>query len=166
MGSLDFNIVEEKAILKTVTYEHDMKDDLVITTGINKDIEYVESNINNIKIDYSINKYCTVDEHISNDNKYITAWGTCKDPMKVMKRSIKGINDKKIILISSDIEKVVVYANKANIDKLKKNRDNYYQERDNDDRIDYYENRIDELENEKDVLEDRIDELEDRLEDN
>lgn len=167
MGSLDFNIVEEKAILKTVTYEHDMKDDLVITTGINKDIEYVESNINNIKIDYSINKYCTVDEHISNDKKYITSWGVCKNPMKVMKRSIKGINDKKIILISSDIEKVVVYANKANIDKLKKNRDNYYQERKvEDNRIEYYENRIDELEKEKDNLEDKIDELEDRLEDN
>ncbi|MEE3343400.1 MAG: helix-turn-helix domain-containing protein [Bacilli bacterium] len=167
IGSLDFNIVEEKAIQKIETKEHEMNDSLVISTGNGLDINYVESNINNVKIEYSINKYCSVDEHISSDNKYITAWGVCKNPLKVMKKSLKGINDKKIILISSDIEKVTVYANRNNIDKLKTNIDNYNKNKESyNDRIDYYENRIDELEEEKDILEDKIDELEEKLNDN
>ena len=166
IGSLDFNVVEEKSIQRLKTTEHEMNDNLVITTGVNKNIEYVESNINNVKIEYSINKYCSVDEHISDDKNIITAWGICKNPLKVMKKSIKGINDKKIILISSDIEKVTIYASKNNIEKIKRNRDNYYKDRENENRIDYYENRIEELEEEKNNLEDKIDELEEKISDN
>ena len=56
------------------------------------------------------------------------AWSYCKNPTKIAREVIKDVNNKKIVPIDSDIIKIRVYTNKANIEKLKANRDKYFED--------------------------------------
>ncbi len=165
-GSLNFEVVDNyEPMLKIETIEHDMKDNLVLFPYSYREIEYIESDINNIKIDYRINKYCTIRED-TGDNE-ITAWTDCKNITKMAKEILKYINDKKLVPINSDLGKITVYASKNNIEKLKSNRNKYYEERKRENEtIASYEEEIDKLYDENESLRDRISELEERLEDN
>lgn len=167
VGTLDFEVVENKdEMLKVETIEHEMNDDLVLYTYNGVNINYVETDNNNLKIEYSINKICNVNEHITDEGKTIIASGNCPNPQKVLKQFIKDINNKKLVLISSDVEAITVYTNKTNIEKLKTNIDNYLEDRKSyDDVIENYENQIDELESENETLQEKVEELQDEIND-
>lgn len=113
------------------TTEYEMQDGLFVNSYNDLEINYVEENINNLKIEYTINKLCDVEEHFNTDDNNIVAWGNCKNPIKITREFIKNINDKKIIPINSNIEKITVYANKTNIEKLKNNSKNFYKKENN-----------------------------------
>ncbi len=163
VGTLSFNIIyDNEHMLKTVTREYDMKEDLIITNNYGE-IEYIETDDKNIKIEYQINKYCEIDDN--SYNNYITAWTYCENPIEIAKEYIKNINDKKIIPINSSIEKMTVYTNKTNIETLKNNWNNNMKQTENNRIIDSYEERINELKDENKELKQEIEELKNQLDD-
>lgn len=127
IGTLSFDVIEnDKSYLKTVTKEYDMKDNLLIYPYNNHKVEYIESDDDNIKIEYSINKYCKVDDHFNKESdNSIMAWAYCENPTKLVREFLKNANNKKIISINDNIEKITVYTNKSNIEKLKDNMNNH-----------------------------------------
>jgi len=168
LGLLNFEYIEnDEKLLKTDYIEFDMNDNLFfeIYYDFDAEIEYIESDISNIKIEYQVNKYCDIDysRHLSNESR-VHIWGYCSNPIKVVKEFINNFNDKKIISINNQIQSVKIYATSENIDKLKNNRELYYKNMEKrDDLINSYENRIDELEREIDEYISRIFEYEQKI---
>ncbi len=164
IGTLNFNIMNKNdSMLRIVPVEYDMKENTFFNL-YNNDIEYVEVDINNIRVEYEINKYYELYKHNGEeDNSGIYVWTDCTNPLKLVKEFIKNINNKKIIPISNEV-KVIVYASKDNIEKLKNNRDNYFRnEQASMSQIDYYQQRITELENEITNYEIEFSEYEDKI---
>jgi len=149
VGALDFEYIENnKDILKTEYIEIDMRNDLMFDSYL--DIEYIESNNDNIKIEYTINKYCNIN-HSNLSNSIVHLWGTCDNPIKLVKEVISNFNDKKIISINNELESVKIYTTKKNIEILKKNNKDYIDDEINmQNTINYYENKIYELQEEID----------------
>ena len=161
IGTLSFDLLSDKEnMLKTVSREYEMKDDLIITNNYGE-VEYIETEDNNIKIDYQINRYCDIED--SNNN--IVAWSYCDNPINIAKEFIKNLNDKKIIPINNSIEKMTVYTNKSNIEKLKNNFNNYMNKLEDSRIVSSYEERINELKNENNELKQEIEDLQHRLDD-
>ena len=162
IGTLSFDLLSDKEnMLKTVSREYEMKDDLIITNNYGE-VEYIETNDNNIKIDYQINRYCDIED---SNNNIIVAWSYCDNPINVAKEFIKNLNDKKIIPINNSIEKMTVYTNKSNIEKLKNNFNNYMNKLEDSRIVSSYEERINELKNENNELKQEIEDLQQRLDD-
>ena len=159
-GTLKFNVSEiNENMIKTETIEHDMKENLVVYPYNENIIEYIESDNDNVKIEYSLNKYCSVEEHIINDDSTINAWASCKNPTKIAREFLKNVNQKKLIPISNTIEKVTIYTTGSNIEILKNNMNRYYEEKNkHNDEITSYENRINELERENEELRSQLQE--------
>lgn len=158
IGTLDFEIVETNELMQdTKTTEHKMQENLRINTYNVAQIKYIETESTNIKIEYQKNKYCDIEEQIDEENNTITPWTNCKQPTKLVKEVIKNINDKKIIPINDNINKMTIYTTKENIEKLKNNTNDYNKY---DRTINPYETRINELENENEKLIQKINELE------
>ncbi len=159
LGSLNFDITEmDENMLKTQSFEHTMTANTVMDSHYH-DVEYIESDINNIRLEYTANKYCDVYEYTEEDNS-ISASLECKNPMKMVRAIVKNLGDKKITNMSTNIEGVKIYANKANIEILKNNemkREEEINERDN--RFNYYESEINRLENENEQLREQVDTL-------
>ena len=128
IGTLSFDVIEkDSTFIKIVTREYKMKDDLLVYPYGNYDIEYKEADNTNIKIEYSISKYCEIEDSYNEDNdRSIMAWTHCENPTKIIREFINNANNKKIIPISNKIEKITVYTTKSNIDKLKNNWNNYF----------------------------------------
>lgn len=162
IGTLNFEFVEKSDdILKTGSIELEMIDNTFFDTYHN--IEYVETDINNIKVEYKINKYCEIETAIS-DKEGIHIWGYCSDPIKLIREFINNLNDKKIIPINNEIYDMVVYASKENIENLKNNQNIYFEEQKHyDDTINFYENRINELEIELEEYQSKVSILEGQL---
>ena len=179
VGSLKFDTIEDnKDMLITKTEEFDMNNDLFLDPYRNDIIDYVESDINNVKIEYKINKYCEL-ESTDYEKNGIHFWGYCSNPTKLIREFISNINDNKIISIDNDIKEITVYASKENIEIMKSNLKkfeerqkqyedslskyekeiSYYQEQlDKDsDKFEEYENKIDELEEKIRILESQYD---------
>ena len=93
--------------------------------SIYSDVRYVSSDIDNIKLEYKINKYCSISEERYNDGNNIHIFVYCSDSMKIIREVIRNLNDKKVISINNEIRDVVIYANDENINKLKDNWNNY-----------------------------------------
>lgn len=100
-----------------------MSSDLVL---LGYDINYIETNDKDVRIETKTNKYrkmviqksnCCNTYRIKNEEKE-------KQPMKIMKEMIKDINNK-IIIVYDDTE-INVYTNKQNIEIIKKNIQKYY----------------------------------------
>ena len=157
LGSLGFNVTDvNEDALKTQSFEYDMTNDLSIDEHYN--IEYIESNINNVKVEYSLNKYCDINEF--NDGT-IYGFVECKNPMKIVRAVAKNLGEKKITNMSNTVESVKVYANKTNIEILKNNAARKEQERNElNDTINGYIEEINELQTENDSLRQKIDDLE------
>ena len=159
LGSLSFDVIEmDDSLLKTQSFEHNMTIDTVIDTHY-YDVEYIETNTNNIKVEYAVNKYCDVYEYTEDDNS-ISAYVDCKNPMRMVRAVVKNLGDKKITNMSTNIESVKIYANKANIEILENNaikRDQEIEERNNT--LNNYENEINRLEDENEQLREQIDNL-------
>ena len=157
IGTLSLDITyDNEYMIKTVTKEYDMKENLIITNNYGE-IEYIETEDKNIKIEYQINKYCDINDN--NYNNYISAYSYCENPIKIAKEYIKNINDKKIIPINSNIEKMTVYTNKENIETLKNNWNNHLNESENNRIINSYEERINDLKEENKELKQEIEDL-------
>ena len=142
---LNFEYIEnDEDILKTEYMEVDMKNDLVFGYYY-PEIEYIESNNDNIKIKYTINKYCDIN-HSDLSDKVIHIWGSCDNPIKLVKEVINNFNDKRIISINNELYDVKIYTTKENIEVLKKNYKDYIDvELQTQNMINSYENRINEL---------------------
>ena len=149
LGALDFEYIEnDKDILKTEYIEIDMRNDLMFNSYL--DIEYIESNNDNIKIEYTINKYCNIN-HSNLSNSIVHLWGTCDNPIKLVKEVISNFNDKKIISINNSLTNIKIYTTKKNIEILKKNSKDYIDDEiEIQNTINYYENKIYELQEEID----------------
>ncbi len=163
IGTLNFEFIDKNEdALKIDSFELEMNDNTFFNTYHN--IEYVETDISNIKIEYKINKYCEIENAISN-KEGIHIWSYCSDPIKLVREFINNFNDKKIIPINNEIYDIVVYASKENIDQLKNNYNAYFEEqRHYDDTINFYENRINELEIEIEEYQNKVSLLEEQIE--
>ena len=126
VGTLNFEILDtNETMLTTKTKEYDMKDNLIIDVYSNEDTEYVESDNNNVKIEYAYNRLCTLEDY--NYENRISAWTECRNINKIGKEFLKNANKKIIVPIDTDITKITVYTTKSNIEKLEKNYKNYYE---------------------------------------
>ena len=145
VGALDFEYIEnDKNILKTEYLEIDMKHNLIFGYHY-PELEYIESNNDNIKIEYTINKYCKIN-HSDLSDKVIHIWASCENPMKLVKEVINNFNNKKIISINNQLYDIKVYTTKENIEILKKNYKNYTDvEVQNQNIINSYEKEINKL---------------------
>lgn len=124
IGAVNFEVIEnDDTMLKTEIKEYEMKDDLLIDIFSNTTINYIESDINNIKMQYKLNKYCTVEDE--KYNNHIRAWATCSNNPKRIKEFINNFNDKKIITIDEYISSITIYASKENFEKIKNNYKKY-----------------------------------------
>ena len=120
-GSLNFEILEETdATLKTVKTEHEMTDSLKIYSYYDTSIEYVESDINNVVIEYSLNEACDLKEFVGHSGDIVPD-SVCSNVTGYIKNFVKNANDYKIIFMDGDIKNITVYANKNNIEKIKEN---------------------------------------------
>lgn len=162
IATLNFEIVDvNETMVKTDTIELEMHDNTFFNTY--HSITYMEEDISNIRVEYKINKYCHLDEIISNQEG-IHLWTYCQDPIKLVREFIDNINHKKIVTINSDAYDIVVYTSKENIEKLENNRHKYFDEqRYYDNNINFYENRINELERELEEYKNKVWMLEEQL---
>ena len=167
IGTLSFNISNNnEEMIKEVTKEYEMKDDLLIYQNNYYEIEYIETDDKNLKITYEINKYCDImDEMYGENNNQLTIYTYCENPINIAREYIKNINNKKIIPINNNIEKMTIYTNKANIEKIKNNWNNYLLETQKIEEKHSYENKLNELENENRELKQEIRELQRQLDD-
>lgn len=166
VGTISFDVIEnDKSILKTVTKEYDMKDDLVIYPYGDSEIEYVEADNNNLKIEYTINKYCEVNSHFNKESDdTIVHWTNCDNPTRFVREFIKNANNKKIVPMNNIIEKMTIYTNRNNIDTLKNNWDKRSSEKIiEEEKINGYENRINELEEQNFELQQKVYDLQEQL---
>ena len=133
-GTLNFKI--EKSLI-TQSKEFEMNDKLFFEIygyryGYDKEIKYIESNIDNIKVEYKVNKYCQLasERYYQNDGIYLK--GYCPDvlryndnPIELARDFLDNLNDKKIEVQNSKLEDIIIYASKENIEKLKANMNNH-----------------------------------------
>lgn len=145
VGTLNFEYVEnDRNMLKTEYIELDMKNELIFGYYY-PEVKYIESNNNNIKIEYTINKYCEINHSELSDNVF-HMWGSCENPIKLVKEVINKFNDKKIVSINNQLKDVIVYTTKENIEILKRNFEDYTNEEvQRQNMINSYESRINEL---------------------
>jgi len=124
IGTLNFEYIENNTeLLKTEFIEIEMKDDLIFGYHYPQ-VKYIESNNDNIKIEYTLNKYCEIN-HSDLSDKVIHMWGSCDNPIKLVKEVINNFNNKKIISINNELQDVKIYTSKENIELLKKNYKHY-----------------------------------------
>ena len=91
-----------------------------------KDINYIEADNENIKLEAKLNKYCDLKYQIQSNPHGILIWSDCTKPMKIIKQFINNLNNKKIISLNNDIQDITIYASKENIAKIKNNEENYF----------------------------------------
>ena len=164
-GSINFNVTEfNEGMIKNVTKEYQMQDDLVVFPYTNHDkVEFIESNNENIKVDYYINKYCQIEDVYDKENNHniVNGWIYCNNPIEIARDFIRNANEKRIVPINTDIEKIIIYTNKANIEKLKMNilvyEEDFEKSINERNRL---EKEIDDLEQENERLQERIEKLE------
>jgi len=151
IGFLDFEYVkDDKIIFKTDSITFDMNDELFFNIYYDIELEYIETDINNVVVEYDMAKNFDMKYSFVNDNMDgIYFYSECSNPMGIIKDIIGKFNDKKIINISSDIQSIRIYANSENILKLKNNREVYYEKIETrENLIKSYEKKISELEEE------------------
>ena len=115
LGFMDFEFKDVKD-LKSIELE--MEEDLYIREFQN--IEYIEEERDNIKLEFKINKGYNVSYH--DENQYgVLLYTYCDNRFKFIKSFIGNLNNKKIINIEDSISDIKVYGNKSNINKIKAN---------------------------------------------
>lgn len=166
IGTLNFEVLKNnEGMLKKEIKEYNMNKDLLFYPQYDVEVKYVEADIDNIKVEYLLNKYYEIEEYISDDNKYIMVSTTCKDGIKLLKGYINNLNRKKIVEMTGNIESITIYASKDNIETIKNNWNNHIKSiKPYDEMVNFYEKRIDELETENEKLNDTIYDLEGQLE--
>ena len=138
--------------------DKEMANDILKSLGLNMST-YVNMAIKQLL--YTNGLPFEVKNPISNEKNELTAYTDCKNVTGMARDAINGLNEKKLINISSDISTIKVYTSKENINKLKANRKKYAQE--SEDRFNWYDERISELEEENERLSEELNKEIDRL---
>ena len=171
LGTLNFKVYEDDAeMVETKTSTYKMNDNFTIFNYYSEEINYIESDNNDIKVEYKINKACNIHEYNTNDS-LIEINAECDEPIKVVKEFVDNLNNKKIIPISHMIYEINVYSNKKNISIIKKNIQKEEARRKEIEEREYgYEKQIrdmeemnDKLYSENEELKERIRELEEKI---
>lgn len=155
IGATSFNVVEEDNIEAEDEYNIQMTDNLSIG-GWDRNIEYVESDLSDVKIVVKHSKRYKTSLENENDIIYVFSYTDDIDFMNMIRDIIKDINNKEIKSYNYD-NLITVYTSKENIEKMKQNKQIQY-ERSRD-------SEIENLNNENTRLENKILELENKLED-
>jgi hypothetical protein len=166
IGAVNFDLVEyNDSMNKTVIKEHEMVDSLIIYPSYDNEIEYIEEDIPNVKIEYKVNKYCDVEDQYNENTTSIHSWVSCQKPMKLVRETLKTINDDKIIYFNNIDESIVIHASSDNINRLKENWNHVLEEnaREEEEK-NRYESIIEEMEEKNNELSMTIDELNEELE--
>ena len=163
IGAIDFEYgVDDKSVFYSDYIEFDMSDNLFFDYYVGNNVEYVESDIDNIRIEYELFKNFEIDYYLNSSSIYL--FSNCADPIGLIKELINNFNDKKIISINSEIQSIKIYGNKENILKLKNNRSLYYNELEKrEGLINSYEERISKLEEENRNYLNKINEYEQEI---
>jgi hypothetical protein len=118
IGSLKFKIVSKSDYEKVYTNTIKMRDNLYIYNIDN--IEFIESNNDDIKIVCNTNKLVDVNINVDHDGGvFIEA--NSSNYIKVINEFIKYLNKKEFITFDSDIYNIKVYTSSSNIKKIKSN---------------------------------------------
>ena len=126
LGSLKFEIVKDyDSDLYSTKIEHlPMKDDLFFR-AYDLDILYIESDNEDIMLEYTIRNNCSLS--ISSFNDYDTLLTSyCRNELETFKIIIDKINDYEIIDFTDNISDIKIYTTKENIEKIKINENKYY----------------------------------------
>jgi transcriptional regulator with XRE-family HTH domain len=122
LGTINLDLLDDTPKnAKVETIEYNMTKDFAIEAYTEKPIVYIEENIDNIRVEYTVSNYCSVHEY--NIDNHLFASTDCENPMKIIREFAKNANNKRIIEIGFDIYEVKVYASKENIKLLKENQE-------------------------------------------
>lgn len=159
VSATEFDIEEKTYDITETTFIYEMNDKLILNSWyfVDGNTQYVEKDIDNVEI---VVKHSDLYEAESYENGNVIEMYVYTDESKLMKfirTVIDDLNHKVIGEYDEQVE-VIVYANKANIAKLKENTKNY------DERINWYEKRIAELEEELDEEAEETAEIEEEKE--
>ena len=109
--------------LKQESIEILMQDNLYLKTYDKDSISYQELDIDNIRIEYKINKACKIENKVrSNGNLYLKSF--CEDKHMIIKELIDSLNNKEIYNFGDNmhiIKDITVYGKKENLDIIRKN---------------------------------------------
>ena len=109
--------------LKQESIEILMQDNLYFRTYDKDSISYQELDIDNIRIEYKINKACKIENKVrSNGNLYLKSF--CEDKHMIIKELIDSLNNKEIYNFGDNmhiIKDITVYGKKENLDIIRKN---------------------------------------------
>ena len=164
VGSLSLEIIDNSSkYLKTDYLEYDMNKNLFFDTYL--DIEYIESDIENVKVEYTINENFSISS-VYHGNGGIAMWAYCSNPIGIIKNVVDDLNDKTILLDSDgfNLNDIKIYASKENIKILKKNSDDHYSvQKKYENAVEEYEQKINEYSIEISDLEEKIERYEEEL---
>lgn len=109
--------------LKQESIEILMQDNLYFRTYDKDSISYQELDIDNIRIEYKIDKACKIENRVrSNGNLYLKSF--CEDKHMIIKELIDSLNNKEIYNFGDNmhiIKDITVYGKKENLDIIRKN---------------------------------------------
>ena len=109
--------------LKQESIEILMQDNLYLRTYDKDSIGYQELDIDNIRIEYKIDKACKIENKVrSNGNLYLKPF--CEDKHMIIKELIDSLNNKEIYNFGDNmhvIKDITVYGKKENLDIIRKN---------------------------------------------
>ncbi len=109
--------------LKQESIEILMQDNLYFRTYDKDSISYQELDIDNIRIEYKINKACKIENRVrSNGNLYLKP--SCEDKHMIIKELIDSLNNKEMYNFGDNIhiiKDITVYGKKENLDIIRKN---------------------------------------------
>lgn len=92
-------------------------------------MEYIEKDISNIQIEYTLNNACSI--NYSSSMGGIDLWSDCSNPIALIKEFIDNLNNQKFTNIDCSIKNIKIYATKENIEKMKANYNTYLTEESN-----------------------------------
>ncbi len=117
MGTLSFDILpENENETKTEIIEIEMPEEGFYDHPY-YNIEYIESDNTNLRIEYTISKFYKLEKISGNTLSFYTY---CDNPIGMYREFIENLNHKKIVPLTSDIENIKVYTTKENIAKIKR----------------------------------------------
>ena len=109
--------------LKQESIEILIQDNLYFRTYDKDSISYQELDIDNIRIEYKIDKACKIENRVrSNGNLYLKSF--CEDKHMIIKELIDSLNNKEIYNFGDNmhiIKDITVYGKKENLDIIRKN---------------------------------------------
>lgn len=162
LGSLKFDYLtydknNDELVSNTINIV--MKDNTSIGYFYN-DIEYIEENIDNIRVEVKTNKFVSATYNITDDGS-VHIYTYNPNFKNLFDYVIKNLNNYKVVEFDSSIYEIKVYASKSNIEKLKNNLKIKKEKEDEERELrNQYENTINEYESKLQKYEEKVSDLE------